>query len=160
MIRLIAAIDRKRGIAKHGFQPWSIPDDEQYFTKQTKSNGACVLIGNSTFKIFKNPLADRQNFVLSRDELNMKGVVRVHDLKEFLDELGDKDMWVAGGASVYAQVIDLGKADELYITHIDADFACDQFFPDFEDKFTKIEEGETQEQSGFKFTYTKYAKKS
>ncbi len=158
MIRLIAAIDRQRGIAKQGFQPWFIPEDEQYFIQKTKSEGGIVLVGSTTFKTFKGPLVDRQNFVLTHDTEPIEGVELVHDLEKFLKDYQAKDLWVVGGANVFAQTIELGLADELYITKIEADFGCNQFFPEYEDTFTLTEQSDLREQNGFIFTYCKYAK--
>jgi dihydrofolate reductase len=160
MIRLIAAIDRRRGVAKNGIIPWKIPEDEQYFTDQTKRFGGHVLTGGVTFRnTYHGPLQDRQNFILTHDETPIPGVTLVHDLKTFLDSYKDKELWVAGGAAVFEQVLELGNGDELYLTHIDADFGCDQFFPAYEDRFTLIEESETREQNGLKFRYARYSRK-
>jgi|ERR1039458_355985 dihydrofolate reductase len=160
MIRLIAAIDRKGGIAKHGYQPWYIPEDEAYFTKQTKSHGGNVLTGGTTFRdSYKgNPLVGRTNYLLTRNIQPIEGVLLVHDLKEWLATIGNQDIWVAGGASLFQQVIDAGKADELYITHIDADFGCDQFFPDYQAKFRLISQSGQLAQNGFNFSYARYAR--
>src|SRR5438445_7642305 len=148
MIRLIAAIDRKRGLAKHGVMPWYIPEDEQYFTDQTKRHGGIVLIGKATFQTFQNgPLAGRQNYVLTHETAPIKGVTLVHDLNNFLQDFRDKDVWVAGGAQIFAEVMQAGKADELYLTHINADFRCDQFFPEYEDRFKLAEESAPHEQN-------------
>lgn len=161
MIRLIAAIDRKRGIGKHGGLPWFIPEDEAYFTSQTKTSGGNVLTGGRTFRdTYRNrPLAKRQNYILTRHDLNIPGTIPVHDLVKFLEEFKDKDLWVSGGAEVFAEIIKAGKADELYITHIDADFGCDRFFPEYENAFQKIKESEAREQNGFHFTYATYVPK-
>jgi dihydrofolate reductase len=161
MIRLIAAVDRQRGLAKNGVIPWSIPEDEQYFTDQTKTYGGNVLTGFTTFKntYTHGPLADRQNYILTHDTTPIEGVTLVHDLEKFLDDFQDKDLWVAGGAKVFEQVIRLGKADELYITHIDADFDCDQFFPDYDNDFTLAEQTKPHSQSGLTFVYARYVKK-
>jgi dihydrofolate reductase len=158
MIRLIAAVDRKRGIAKHGGLPWSIPEDSQYFTDQTKTHGGNVLTGGTTFRntYRRRPLAGRQNYILTHKEDAIEGVTLVHDLGKLLEEFKDKDLWVAGGAEVFKEIMAAGKADELYLTHIDADFGCDQFFPEYEQVFKKVEEGKTREQNGLKFTYAKY----
>ncbi len=158
MIRFIAAIDRKRGIAKHGGLPWSIPEDEKFFTTQTKTQGGNVLTGGRTFRdTYKGkPLADRQNYILTRQDTPIEGVIIVHDLSKLVEEFQDKDLWVSGGAAVFKEIMDTGKADELYLTHIDADFGCDQFLPEYEDSFKKIEESEVREQNGFHFTYAKY----
>jgi dihydrofolate reductase len=159
-MRLIVACDRKRGMAKRGFQPWYIPEDEKYFTDQTKSLGGIVLVGNTTFKTFHGPLAGRENYILTRHDTMIKGVHVVHDLATFLEDFKDKDVWVVGGAAVFDQVMQAGNADILYITHIDADFGCDQFFPDYDNGFTLAEQTETREQNGFTFTYAKYVNKT
>jgi len=160
MIRLIVAMDSKRGIAKRGFQPWYIPDDEAYFITQSKSHGGNVLVGGTTFRdSFKNkPLVERSTYLLTRNEQPVSGVELVHDLNKWLEGLGNKDVWVVGGASVYQQVIDAGKADELYITQIVADFGCDQFFPEYEEKFRLVNQSEPRSQNGFHFTHNRYSK--
>ena len=162
MIRLIAAIDRQRGIAKNGIQPWSIPLDEVYFTENTKTYGGNVLTGGTTFRAAydSKPLAGRQNYILTHDESEIKGATAVNDLDKFLAEFADRDLWVAGGAAVFTQVIQAGKADELYLTHINADFGCDQFFPKYTDGFHMVEQGEKQDQNGFNFSYVLYARNS
>ncbi len=158
MIRLIAATDRKSGLAKQGFQPWNIPDDEKYFNDHTKSHGGNVLIGAITFKTIGRPLVERQNYVLTRDKTPVEGVELVHDLESFLKDYKDRDLWVVGGANVFSQVIGADKADELYITHIEADFGCNQFFPEFVEKFKLVDESELHEQNGFIYRYAVYKK--
>jgi dihydrofolate reductase len=160
MIRLIVAIDRRRGLAKKGIMPWWIPEDEKYFTDQTKTHGGHVLTGGTTFRnTYKaKPLADRQNYILTHQDEPIEGARVVHDLGKFLDGFQDKDLWVAGGAAVFEQVMQAGKADELYVTHIDADFRCDQFFPEYEDSFTLADQTEPKEQNGFTYTYARYVK--
>jgi len=107
MIRLIAAIDQKRGIAKNGTMPWKIPEDEAYFTDQTKKYGGHVLTGNKTFQLaYKDqPLAGRQNYLLTHDQTPIDNATLVNDLEQFLDEFKDKDLWVAGGANVLLKLI-------------------------------------------------------
>ena len=158
MIRLIVAIDRRRGLAKQGFQPWYIPDDERYFNEHTKSYGGDILIGAITFKTLRQPLSERQNYVLTRDKNPIEGAELVHDLEKYLKDYQDRDLWVVGGANVFSQVIEADKADELYITHIEADFGCTQFFPEFVEKFELAEESDLHEQNGFIYKYAVYKK--
>lgn len=159
MIRFIVALDRKRGVAKHGYMPWSIPEDEAYFTDKTKSLGGNVLTGGITFReaYLGKPLNDRRNFILTRDTQPIEGAEVVNDLNGFLNNFKE-DLWVAGGAKVFEQVID--QADELYLTQIDADFGCDQFFPNYEDKFELAQKTEVKEQNGFKYFYAVYKRKT
>ncbi len=159
MNRLIASMDRKQGIAKHGFQPWSIPEDEARFTELTKSEGGICLIGSTTFKTFqKGPLASRQNYVLTHDKTPIEGVTLVHNLEAFFKEFVNNNIWVIGGANVFAQVMELDQADELLLTRVEADFNCSQFFPDFSKGYQLQEQSELLEQNGFIFSYATYVK--
>lgn len=160
MIRLIVAYDQQRGIAKHGVQPWNIPDDEAYFSQQTKSHGATVFMGRKTLEVMGSPLEGRDNVVLTSSDEAIAGVTLVHDVNEFLINLGDKDLWVIGGASIYELFMKQKLADELYITHIAADFGCDQFFPEFnENDYIQESKIATKSQNGFSYQYAVYIKK-
>lgn len=160
MIRLIAAIDQKRGIAKHGFQPWYIPDDEAYFARQTKTHGGNVLVGGTTYRdSFKSkPLTERTTYLLTRSHEAINGVQLVHDLEQWITSRSNQDIWVVGGASVYRQIIDNNQADELYLTFIEADFGCDQFFPEYQANFQLLSQSEPHDQNGFHFSYACYSR--
>lgn len=159
MIRLIAAIDRERGIAKHGAIPWSIPEDEQFFSDETKKYGGHVLSGKRTFETYQGPLAGRHNYILTHQADPAPGAELVHDLPAFLASFKDRDLWVAGGADVFHEVLKLGLGDELYLTHVDARFGCDRFFPSYESDFTENSRSEVREQNGFRFYYARYTRR-
>ena len=156
MIRLIAAIDRQRGIAKCGCFPWKIPSDERYFTRQTKLHGGITLTGRTTFDTFKRPLIGRRNYVLAHEPVPVAGVDTVTDVSVVLDN--HADVWVVGGASVFEQTIN--RADELYLTTIDAMFGCDRFFPAYLADFDQVLESERQEENGFQFRFEVWRRKS
>lgn len=155
MIRHIVAFDMKQGFAKGGVIPWYIPDDEAFFTSESKKYGGNVLVGARTFKTFKHPLPERNNFVLTHSATPIPGAVAVNDLQEFLANFTD-DLWVIGGTVVFEQTLDI--ADELYITKIEADFRCDRFYPEYEDKFELVRESEPKTQNGFIYRYCLYKK--
>ena len=153
MIRHIVAIDSQRGIAKNGVQPWKIPEDEQYFQAQTKTHGGVVLMGRKTFAIIRHALAERENFVLSRDaNLQLVGATVVADLQSFLET--HDDVWIIGGAEIFAQT--LAAADELYITKIEADLGCDQFYPEYADTFELVSQSPVASQNGYKYAFCVY----
>lgn len=160
MIRAIVAIDRKLGIAKHGYTPWSIPDDMANFVKLTKSYEGNVLVGGTTFRntLHSKPLEGRTTYLLTNKEQPVVGVQLVHDLESWLTTMGDTDIWVIGGATVYEQVLAADVVNELYITHIDADFGCDQFFPEYQSKFRLAHQSEPKEQNGFHYTFSTYTR--
>jgi dihydrofolate reductase len=158
MIRLIGALDLERGIAKHGYQPWSIPKDEQHFTRLTQTRGGEVLMGRTTFETLTHPLKDRHMVVLSHgaQKNHHEHVTFITDLRAYLMN-AQKDVWVIGGESLYNQTIDL--ADELYLTQIEARFACDQFFPEYKSRFELHRETDLHTQNGFLFSYMLFTKK-
>jgi dihydrofolate reductase len=157
MIRHIVAFDTKQGIAKGGIQPWYIPDDEAFFQAETKKYGGKVLMGARTYVAIKHPLRERENFVLTHDATPIPGAVVVNDLRKFLAEF-QGDLWIIGGAEVFAQTLDV--ADELYITKIEADFRCDRIYPEYESKFGLSKQGAPKIQNGFRYQYEVYTPKS
>lgn len=157
MINIIAAVDNKNGIAKHGVQPWDIPSDMRYFTEMTKSKGATVLMGHTTFRVIGRRLPERQNLVLSRRLVQAPGVEVIADLREVIARFKNQDnLWVIGGEAVYQQTIKY--ADRLYLTKIDADFGCDQFFPEYASRFYLVSKGGVQTENGFSFSFNLYQK--
>jgi dihydrofolate reductase len=153
MIRHIVALDEQYGMAKNGGQPWKIPDDERYFTDQTKLYGGNILVGRTTFETFHGPLRGRTNYVLTHQSTPIVGVTLVHDLDTFLQEW-QGDLWIVGGAAVFAETLE--RTDELYVTRIFANFGCDQFYPQFDDQFSLASQSEIKAQNGFRYQYEVY----
>lgn len=91
--------------------------------------GGTVLMGNSTFKSLKRPdgLPNRKNIVLSRNPQPNKNVKFVSSLDLLQKYVGKKQkhIWVAGGASVYDEVLDKNLVDEIHMTLISSFSAAD-----------------------------------
>lgn len=154
MIRLIAAVDARFGIAKHGRLPWELPAEQLYFRNMTMRHGGVVLMGRKTYQCIGHALADRRNYVASRTLPDTSGITVVEDVRHFLVNCPD-DVWVIGGAAIYAQA--LPYADELYITRIQADFNCDQFFPIIsEQSFQLVFRSPPQFEAGVSYLYEIY----
>jgi dihydrofolate reductase len=133
MIRFIAAIDSKLGMANDQGIPWQgkVPSDVAYF--RDKTLGSTILMGYGPYKEFNSPLPDRNNVVASsRAESVQPGFKLTTNAREFLTD-ETSDVWVIGGPGLFNQTLDL--ADELYLTRIEGDFNCSKFFPEFSDKF-------------------------
>jgi dihydrofolate reductase len=64
------------------------------------------------------------------------GFVPVADLDSFLAERVDADLWIIGGAKVYAET--LPAVGELSLTRVQGDFGCTKFFPPFESTFQLV----------------------
>lgn len=125
MITLIAAIGRNREIGFENKLLWNIPEDMKHFKSYTM--GKVLIMGRKTFASIGNrSLPGRKCIVVSSHEIH--GVVRARDIDSALSiDYCYPEIVVIGGESVYRQTID--RADKLVITHVDADFKADTFFP-------------------------------
>ncbi len=132
VIRQIAAIDSKRGMATDTGIPWKLPGDTAYFRDKTATG--VIVMGRGTYGEFAAPLHQRENFVLTSDTAPLRtGFQPVASLRQLVAEHPDEDTWVIGGATVYAQTI--CAADELLLTQVVGDFGCTKFFPPYRPDF-------------------------
>lgn len=133
IISLIAAMDKNRVIGQNGRLPWRLPADMQYFVMMT--TGKPVIMGRKTYESLKpkyKPLRDRTNIILTHTHnYDAPGCIVVHTIEAALAAAGDVDeVMVIGGANTYEQF--LTRADRLYLTIIDAEFAGDATFPPYD----------------------------
>jgi dihydrofolate reductase len=132
MIRAIAAVDVRLGLATDDGIPWSIPADVEHFRNTTSSSS--VLMGYATYAEFESPMPGRTNYVATRRAPSLRdGFLPVSDLGSFLSDGAAGDLWIIGGAALYAATIQW--AHELNLTRVDGDFNCTKFFPAFEPTF-------------------------
>jgi dihydrofolate reductase len=152
MIRFIAAIDSKQGIADDHGIPWQgrLPTDVKYYHEKIKD--VDNIMGFGLYKELSKPYPNRKNYVATTKENPdlRPGFEPVYDAVQFLRETKD-DIWNLGGALLFANTLYL--ADELYITQLDQDFNCTKFFPEFKDKFEKVSETKPQTENGITFTF-------
>jgi dihydrofolate reductase len=149
-IRLIAAIDSKRGVAtdKEGI-PWDLSIDKKYF--RDKTNHKNILMGYNTYREFREPLPTRQNFVLDEsDEPLREGFIKIKNMETLFKQL-QQDIWVIGGAGMYKRA--MPYANEIYLTQIDKNFHCDKFFPEYREKFRRKTQSPDHHQNGLTFRF-------
>ncbi len=153
MIRQIAAMDTRRGIATDKGIPWKLPGDAAYFERQTTTG--LIFMGWATYSEFSAPLHGRDNYVLTRDQSPLRsGFQGIATLADLLKSHPNEDVWVIGGAFVFAETID--QAAELYITQVLEDFHCTKFFPDYRTGFTKFEQSKNEDESGVQYRFEKW----
>lgn len=153
MIRFIAAVDSKRGMADDHGIPWQgkVPTDVANFRKKTEGN--TVLMGYGTYIVdFKEAiLVNRRNLVASMKKVDLRpGFELVQDARKFLRDF-KQDIWVIGGPTLFAQTLDL--ADELYLTQLMAEFSCTKFFPKFQNDFKLVSESDSITENGITYTF-------
>ena len=115
-ISIIAAVARNGAIGKDNKLIYRLPDDMKRFKALT--TGHTVIMGRKTFESLpKGALPNRRNIVLSRIRHAFDGCDCYSSLDDALSHCGkDEDIYVIGGAEVYAQAI--GMADRLCLTEI------------------------------------------
>jgi dihydrofolate reductase len=165
---IIAAIDNKRGIGRAGKLPWALKGDMEHFkaiTTRQVTPGApnVVIMGSTTWNslpVKYRPLADRLNVVLSFTPLDLPpGVLFASSLDDAFAQLAAREVgeiFIIGGASVYALSIKHLSCRKLYLTEIDSVFECDTYFPEIPTDFVKTNAEPPVEEQGIKYSYNEY----
>ena len=133
-MKAIVAMARNRVIGFQGKMPWHLPEDFRWFKRATM--GGTLLMGRKTFDSIGRALPGRLTLVVTRGEIvtDSLDVDTIRDLAAFRPEnYAPREVWVAGGAEVYAQT--LARCAELYLSLVDQEPEGDTFFPPFEDDF-------------------------
>ena len=129
-VSFIVAMDLDGVIGQDGALPWRLPNDMRNFKRVTM--GKPVIMGRKTHESIGRPLPGRKNIVMTRDDAYVaKGCVVVYSAEEALLAAGDvEEVMVAGGASVYRELMD--RCDRIYLTTVADRFTGDVHFPDFD----------------------------
>lgn len=126
-------MDRNRGIGVDNKLPWRLSADLKRFRELTM--GHHIIVGRKTFESIGSPLPGRRMIVVTRD-VNYKAegcdvAHSVEDATMLARKRGENEVFICGGAEIYAQTI--GVADRMYLTLVDAEVAADTFFPEFDE---------------------------
>ena len=126
LLSIIVAAADNGIIGCAGRMPWHISEDLKRFKQIT--SGHPVVMGRNTYLSLGRPLPGRTNVVVSRTAARIEGCRVVRSLEEaFALFPADEEVFVIGGAQIYAQTI--GMADRLYITRVEHDYEGDTSFP-------------------------------
>lgn len=155
MIHIIAAIDLRRGLGFRGEMLFHIREDLRRFKALT--TGHTVIMGRRTFESLPGgALPNRRNIVLSRSsDLWVPGAETAPSLEAALAmTAGEPEVFIIGGASVYAEGLAYADVIDLTLIHQTAPEA-DTFFPAIGPEF---EIADTDSRDGFDFiTYRRKA---
>ena len=130
---LIAAVAANGVIGDAGSLPWHLPADFAHFKATTL--GHTLVMGRATYDSIGRPLPGRTTVVLTRDPAWSAGDERVlvaGSLDEALRLAADLpgDVYVAGGAQVYAATLPL--ADAQVLSEVHASPEGDTVYPAFD----------------------------
>ena len=139
-VALVWAQSRNGVLGRDGALPWHLPEDLARFRALT--TGGTVLMGRATWESLPErfrPLPGRVNVVLSRDpSYDAPGAQVVTSVDDAL-AVAD-DVWVIGGASVYAEV--MARADALFVTDVEVDVEGDAFAPTVGAQWREVDTGD------------------
>lgn len=162
VISIIVAIDENNAIGKENQLLCHLPNDLKYFKSVTQ--GHTVIMGRNTYESLPNgALPNRRNIVLSRNkDLRLERCEVSSSLEEAIALCSNEsEVFIIGGATVYAKAIDL--ADKLYITYIHHKFeGADAFFPKVdENKWIESSriDNEADDKNKYIHTFAVYDKK-
>lgn len=129
-VSIIAAVAENGVIGAANALPWRLPVDLRRFRALT--SGHHVLMGRKTCESLGRPLPERVNLVLSaQPDYAADGFTVVHSIEAALAlASAAKELFVIGGASIYAQT--LARAQRMYLTLVHAPVAGDTWFPAFD----------------------------
>jgi dihydrofolate reductase len=126
----IVAAAANRVIGAGNQLPWRLSADLARFKRLTM--GHTLVMGRKTFESIGRPLPGRTFIVVTRQQgYAPPGVTVAHSVDEALAlarARGDEEVFIAGGADLYAQTLD--RWDRLYLTRIARDFPGDTLFPE------------------------------
>ena len=113
MVSIIVAVAENGVIGDKNTLLWHISEDLKHFKAVT--TGHPVIMGRKTYESLGRPLPNRTNVVITRQQAEIAGCTVAHSLGEALALFpGDDEVFVIGGAQIYAQALPL--ADRFYLT--------------------------------------------
>ena len=162
-MNLIVAVDKNWAIGHKGKLLVTIPADQKLFRDETK--GKIVVMGRKTLESLPSgqPLRERTNIVITRNEqYEKKGVVVMHSIEEtleYLKQFNSEDIFIIGGEEIYRQF--LPYCDVAHVTWIDFAYQADTHFPNLDKDPEWHVTDESDEQTYFDLCYEfrKYERK-
>jgi dihydrofolate reductase len=147
-------------IGKNGVLPWQLPQDLAHFKALTL--GSTVIMGRKTWESLPprfRPLPGRRNIVVTRNVswAPPKDTECVGSLTEALARVvNDENVWVIGGADIFAQSLPL--ADVAEVTEIDREFDGDVFMPPLGTEWKEVKRERHHSPDGFDYSFVTYTK--
>lgn len=159
-VQLIYARAANGVIGHRNAMPWHLPEDLAHFKALT--DGQAVVMGRKTWDSLPErfrPLPGRCNIVVTRQpDWQAAGALRAGSLHEALALAGQHsaDVWVMGGAQIYAQALPL--ADAVEVTEIAQDFDGDAYAPELGSEWMQATRCEAVSRTGLPYAFVRYVR--
>jgi len=159
-LNLIYARAANGVIGVNGTLPWHLPEDMAHFKRMTA--GCPVIMGRKTWDSLPprfRPLPGRENIVITRQaDWTAAGAQRANNLQQALTLCaGAAEIWVIGGAQIYAEAAPL--AQRAVVTEIDRDFDGDAHAPTLGDGWHEKARETHLSSNGLPFSFVTFEKR-
>ena len=154
-ISIIVAMSENYVIGLKNKLPWHISADLKNFKNITLGNP--IIMGRKTYDSIGNPLKDRDNIVISRDNsLKIDGVEVVDSLEKAIFMAAEApEIFIIGGQQIYQ--IALPIATHMYVTNVEGNFEGDAYFPDYnQQEWREVDREDLITEDNLKFSFLKY----
>ena len=153
-IALIYARAANGVIGRDGSMPWHLPEDLAHFRQLTE--GYPVILGRKTWDSLParfRPLPGRRNIVLTRQaHWQAEGAERADGLPQALALCeGAAQVWVIGGAQIYAQAQAL--AQRVEVTEIHQAFEGDAHAPELGPQWQEVAHSTGLSKTGLNYSF-------
>ena len=156
-LHLIYARAANGVIGKQGALPWHLPEDLAHFKRTTL--GCPVIMGRKTWDSLPpkfRPLPGRTNVVITRQSgWQAEGTTTADSLQTAMELCGTQaDVWVIGGAQIYAQALPLASTVE--VTEIEMEVEGDAYAPELGTDWTSSRRESHVSANGIAFHFVTY----
>jgi dihydrofolate reductase len=146
-------------IGNNNALPWHLPEDMAHFKRLT--NGWPVIMGRKTWDSLPprfRPLPGRANIVVTRQsDWAQTGAQVASSVTDAIAKCGAAEqVWVIGGAQIYAQAEPL--AQRIEVTEIAQDYEGDAFAPKLGPAWHESARADQVSSKGLKFSFVTYTK--
>lgn len=157
-LTLIAAIGKNNELGKDNTLIWHFKEDMKFFRDNTI--GKPIIMGRKTLMSLPVLLPKREHLVLTKSNLNIKGIKVFHSKEEILDYISkyDKEFMVIGGGSIYSLFME--DANRMLITEINDECNdADVYFPKIDNEVWDKSVISEKEENGVSFKHLEYIRK-
>ena len=152
----IYAVSENGVIGKNNDLPWHLPEDFRHFKRHTLEK--TIIMGRKTFESLGSPLPRRRHIVVTRQtNYQAEGGEVANSLAEALElAKEDKEVFIIGGAVLFAEAFAKKLIDKIYLTTVHAEVDGDVIFhlPNEEDwKIIEVDARQADEKNEYAFTF-------
>ena len=145
-------------IGNNGSMPWHLPEDLVRFKRLT--NGFPVIMGRKTWDSLPpkfKPLPGRSNVVITRQpDWQAQGAQAASSLAHAFEICqSSQEVWIIGGAQIYAQAEPL--AQRIEVTEIAQDFEGDALAPTLGVQWIEVARENHVSRTGLNFSFVTFA---